>query len=489
MTDNDKPQSTNRFRSAWDAFRRGRETSRASTDADASSVRGVSPEEIALSRIEAEAKPYVSPGLKLAAAWSWRSIVVLAGIGVALWLLSKISSVVLPVLIALLLAALLAPLTGWLVKKGMPRGGAAAVSFIGFIVVVLGLFGLVGQQIYSGMPDLVKQVIAGVSGISSWLSTSPFGIDSSTISGYIDEAIKTATNFFQNNSSQLLGGALQATSSVGTFLTGMAVCLFTTFFFLYDGERIFNWVMCLLPIPARPVATGAAQRGWTTLVQYVRVQVLVAAVDAVGIGIGAAFLGIPLVIPLTVLVFLTSFVPVVGAIASGAVAVLVALVSNGLVSAVIMLAVVIAVQQIESQVLQPFLMGKAVSVHPLAVILAVTGGGFLFGIVGALFAVPLIAVLNSVVGYIARSGSGSHAEDSPTDPKEKEAEDVLDVAKERLAEAVAESADDVKSSPGAAGASATSTGASSGSAVAADDTTRGSAGTDDEGPARRGSKK
>ena len=282
------------------------------------------------------------------------------------------------------------------------------------------------------MPDLVRQVIAGVSGISSWLATSPFGIDSSTISGYIDEGINTATNFFQNNSSQLLGGALEATSSVGTFLTGMAVCLFTTFFFLYDGENIFRWVMKLLPIPARPVATGASQRGWTTLVQYVRVQILVAAVDAIGIGIGAAFLGVPLVIPMTLLVFLTSFVPVVGAIASGAVAVLVALVSNGLVSAVIMLAVVIGVQQIESQVLQPFLMGKAVSVHPLAVILAVTGGGFLFGIVGALFAVPLVAVLNSVVGYIARaSGSedageasadhgGGQAEDEPTgDPTAK----------------------------------------------------------------------
>src|SRR5699024_8368389 len=144
------------------------------------------------------------------------------------------------------------PAAPCLVKQGMPRGGAAAISFVGFIVVVLGLFGLVGQQIYSGMPDLVRQVIAGVSGISSWLATSPFGIDSSTISGYIDEGINTATNFFQNNSSQLLGGALEATSSVGTFLTGMAVCLFTTFFFLYDGENIFRWVMKLLPTPARP---------------------------------------------------------------------------------------------------------------------------------------------------------------------------------------------------------------------------------------------
>ena len=223
----------------------------------------------------------------------------------------------------------------------------------------------------------------------------------------------------------------------------MAVRLFTTFFFLYDGQNIFKW-HDLLPVPARPVATGAALKGWTTLVQYVRVQILVAAVDAIGIGIGAAFLGIPLVIPMTVLVFLTSFVPVVGAIASGAVAVLVALVSNGLISAVIMLAVVIAVQQIESQVLQPFLMGKAVSVHPLAVILAVTGGGFLFGIVGALFAVPLVAVLNSVVSYIVRTnaGDGDAEEDPPRDPDEREATAVPESAKERLNDAVHESAED-----------------------------------------------
>ena len=166
MSENDQQQPPKRFRGAGEAFRRGRGSSQQTeSEPEVTPSQAVSPEEIALSRIEAEAKPYVAPGLKLAAAWSWRSIVVLVAIGVALWLLSKISSVVLPVLIALLLAALLAPLTGWLNKKGIPRGGAAAIAFIGFIVVVLGLFGLVGQQIYSGMPDLVKQVIAGVSGI------------------------------------------------------------------------------------------------------------------------------------------------------------------------------------------------------------------------------------------------------------------------------------------------------------------------------------
>lgn len=436
MSENEKKQSANRFRGAWDAFRRGRGQGRSQPTDEGRYDRDVSAEEIAHSRIEAEAVPYVSPGLKLAAAWSWRSLVVLVAIGVAFWLLAKVSSVVLPALIALLFAALLAPLTGWLVKKGLPRAAAAAIAFIGFIVIVLGLFTLVGQQIYSGMPDLVNQVITGFSGISDWLASNPFGMDSSTISGYIKESIDAATNFFQNNSSQLLGGALQATSSVGTFLTGAAVCLFTTFFFLYDGEKIFKWVMRLLPIPARPIATGAAQRGWTSLVQYVRVQILVAGVDAIGIGIGAAILGIPLVIPLTLLVFLASFVPVVGAVASGVVAILVALVSLGPVSALIMLGVVLVVQQLESQVLQPFLMGKAVSVHPLAVILAVTAGGFLFGIVGALFAVPAVAVANTVVTYIVRAKNPNDSADGDGD----EASDVLDDAKDKLDAAIYEAA-------------------------------------------------
>ncbi|MCF2588541.1 AI-2E family transporter [Brevibacterium sp. UCMA 11752] len=436
MSDNEKKQSPNRFRGAWDAFRKGRDDGRSKPSEPASRVQDVSAEEIAHSRIEAEAVPYVAPGLKLAAAWSWRSLVVLVAIGVAFWLLAKISSVVLPVLIALLLTALLAPFTNWMVKKGLPRVAAALTAFLGFIVVVSGLFTLVGQQIYSGMPDLVDQVITGFAGISDWLASRPFGLDASTVSGYIDDSLDAATNFFQNNSSQLLGGAWQATSSVGTFLTGAAVCLFATFFFLYDGEKIFRWAMRLLPLPAQPIATGASERGWTTLVQYVRVQVLVAGVDAIGIGIGAAFLGIPLVIPMTVLVFLASFVPVVGAIASGVVAVLVALVSSGPVSALIMLAVVLAVQQIESQILQPFLMGKAVSVHPLAVILAVTAGGFLFGIVGALFAVPLVAVLNTVVTYIVRAKNPNSASDGEGD----EAAAVLERAKGKLDTAVHEAA-------------------------------------------------
>lgn len=440
MSDNENTESRFRLKGAWNSARGDRSRSRRSNDDEAVRAGDVSATDVAHARLDANSEPYVSPGLRVAAAWSWRSIVVLVGIGVAFWLLSKVWDVLLPVLIALLLAALLGPLTDWLAKR-MPRGLAAAISFVGFIVVVVGLFTLVGQQIYSGMPDLIDQVITGFSSISDWLAHNPFGIDSETISTYIDDAIQSATQFLQNNGSQLLGGALQATTSVGSFLAGLLMTLFATFFFLYDGKRIFGWVANLLPIPAQPVAIGAARRGWTTLTQYVRVQILVAAVDAIGIGIGAAILGVPLVIPMTLLVFLSSFVPIVGAVASGIVAVVVALVSNGLVSAIIMLAVVIGVQQLEGHVLQPFLMGKAVSVHPLAVVLAVAAGGFLFGIVGALFAVPLVAVLNTVVSYIVHANGPRGGAAPPEErPDTAEADAVLDSAQAKVDAAEARSA-------------------------------------------------
>ncbi|MBF1671530.1 MAG: AI-2E family transporter, partial [Rothia mucilaginosa] len=173
---------------------------------------------------------------------------------------------------------------------------------------------------------------------------------------------------------------------------------------LMEGERIWLFVTRLFPKDARAAVNGAGRAGWKSLGAYVRVQILVAAIDAIGIGIGAAILGVPLAIPLGVLVFLGSFVPVIGALISGAVAVLLALVALGPVQALIMLGIVLLVQQLESHILQPLIMGKAVSLHPLAVIFSVAGGSMIFGAVGALFAVPTLAVVNSVVRYLANRG-------------------------------------------------------------------------------------
>lgn len=187
------------------------------------------------------------------------------------------------------------------------------------------------------------------------------------------------------------------TATVTGVLTGTVIALFCTFFFLLDGRAIWTWVVGLLPRQARQQVHQAGRRGLVTLAAYTRTQILVAAVDATGIGVGAAILGLPLALPLGILVFVGSFIPFVGALVTGAIAVLVALVVKGWVTAVIMLVIVLAVQQIEGNVLQPFLMGHAVALHPVAVLLVVTGGTMYAGIVGALFAVPVAAVLNTVI--------------------------------------------------------------------------------------------
>lgn len=422
MANDRRPDFTKRIRGAWEGFRSLRE---GAAQNPGGALLGAPPtgpmafvEPTADERGRGAYEPYVSPPFRLAAAWSWRSIVVAVALGGLFWLMSTVSLVLLPALIALLLAALLTPIHSFLVRHGWPRALSAGVVFVGFLVLVTGTITLVGQQIVVGFGELWGQVVAGFSTISDWLNSNPFGLDSSIISGYIDEGLAQGISYLEENASNLVGGAAGAVSSVGTFATGLLLTLFTAFFFLYDGRRMFTWAVRLMPRPARARTEGAVLRGWQTLVQYVRVQIIVAGVDAIGIGIGALVLGIPLAIPLTVLVFLASFVPIVGAVATGIIAVIVALVSQGLVSALIMLGVVLVVQQIEGNVLQPFIMGKAVSVHPLAVVLAVAAGAFLFGIAGALFAVPVIAVANTIVRFLA--GDDVFAEEGKKDRPDAE---------------------------------------------------------------------
>ena len=190
--------------------------------------------------------------------------------------------------------------------------------------------------------------------------------------------------------------------------------LVTSFvFFLIGGAGIWHWVVNLFPRGARPRVNGAGNRAWATLTAFIRATMIVALVDGAGVGIGAAVLGVPLALPLGVLVFLGAFVPIVGALVSGIVAVLVALVAGGLVKAAIMLGIVILVQQVEAHGLQPFLLGRAVSVHPLAVILSIGAGVLLAGIIGALFAVPFAAVVNVVATYLLGDEPGDDGQHPP----------------------------------------------------------------------------
>ncbi|AEI11182.1 AI-2E family transporter [Cellulomonas gilvus] len=335
--------------------------------------------------------------VRQAAAWSWRLLLIAAAAAVVIALVGYLKLVVVPVAVALLLAVLLHPLVGWLERRvRLRRGAAVAIAVIGMVVVVVGLLVLAGRSVALGIADLWDQARQGIDQVTAWLADGPLHLSTDQLDTWLDQAQKAASS----NSSSIAAGALHATVTVGHVLAGAVIALFCTFFFLLDGRTIWSWVVGLLPRGSREHVHQAGRRGLVTLGAYTRTQILVAAVDATGIGVGAAILQVPLAFPLAILVFLGSFIPIVGAVVTGAIAVLVALVTHGPVVALIMLAIVLAVQQLEGHVLQPFLMGHAVSLHPVAVLLGVAAGSFMAGILGALFAVPIIAVLNTVILYL-----------------------------------------------------------------------------------------
>ncbi|MCG7286024.1 AI-2E family transporter [Cellulomonas sp. ACRRI] len=343
------------------------------------------------------AEQSVAPSVRAAAAWSWRFLLIAAATAAGLWIVGFFKVIVVSVAIALLLTVLLAPVARFLdARLRFPRGLAAITSVLLLLAVVAGLVALAGRSIASGFGDLYDRASAGVDEALAWLSDGPLGLSTDQL----DDLVQQGRDQISENASTLVSGALSVTTTVGHVAAGALITLFCTFFFLLDGRTIWTWLVGLLPVSVRERVHQAGRRGIVTLSGYTRTQILVAFVDATGIGIGAAILGVPLAVPLATLVFVGSFIPIVGAIATGAVAVLVALVAQGPVVALIMLGVVLLVQQIEGHVLQPFLMGHAVSLHPVAVLLVVAAGSLAAGIVGALFAVPIAAVLNTVVLYL-----------------------------------------------------------------------------------------
>ncbi|MGC1215338.1 MAG: AI-2E family transporter [Micromonospora sp.] len=339
----------------------------------------------------------VPHALRIAAAWSWRLIV----IGLVAWALLRIVGtiriVIIPVAVALLLSALLAPAVGWLLRARFPRSLATGVVLVGGLAAVIGTLTLVVNEFIQGVPELSDKSSQGVRQIQNWLKTGPLHLSDSQLNRYIDEA----QGWINGNTKTFTTGALSTAATLAEVLTGTILVLFATFFFLRDGKQIWRFLVRLLPVAARWKVDDAGRASWATLGAYVRATVLVAFIDAVGIGIFLVIFHIPFAFPLAALVFLGAFIPIVGAALSGVVAVLVALVDSGLVKALIILGVVIGVQQLEGHVLQPLIMGRAVAIHPLAVIIGIAAGVVLAGIAGALVAVPLIAVLNTAVRRLA----------------------------------------------------------------------------------------
>ena len=346
---------------------------------------------------------FVPIPMRIAGAWSWRILVLAGAIALVIYLVIQLRLVVVPLLVAVLLAALLVPFVQFVRRHGWPKWLGVAVAELGLIGIVTGLVYLIVTQILRGFPELSDRSISFFEDVKQLLLTSPLHLTEDQLAEYLKQTWAS----IQKDSGWLLSGALQFGSSFGHLLAGILLTLFATLFLLIDGDKIWAWIVGLFPKKARAAVNGAGKAGWGTLSDFVRVQIFVAFIDALGIGLGAWILGLifggfPLVVPIAIAVFLGSFIPVVGAVLTGAIAVFVALVYLGPWQALIMLGIVLLVQQIEGHVLQPLVMGNAVKVHPLAVVLAVAAGGFLAGISGALFAVPLVATLNAMIGYTAR---------------------------------------------------------------------------------------
>ncbi|MGI8675862.1 MAG: AI-2E family transporter [Nocardioidaceae bacterium] len=336
-------------------------------------------------------------GVEIAAAWSWRLLLIAAAGGLIFWLLRFFREVTVPLAIALLITALATPFVDLLGRLGLPRGLATAITVIGGLAVVVGMLALVGQQVTTQLSDLRGEVVEGLQQIEDWLQDGPLNLSDADISAMVDRVQET----FSSGNGEVVTRVTEVGTTVTRVAAGSFIVLFATYFFLYQGNRIWGFLVGLFPRPARRQLDASGRRAWVSLTAFVRATVLVALVDAVGIALAAAVLRVPLALAIGVLVFLGAFVPLVGALVTGFVAVLVALVSQGFYISLAMLGAVVLVQQIEAHVLQPFLLGRLVSLHPLAVIIAIAAGIVVAGIVGALIAVPLVACGSAIIKHIA----------------------------------------------------------------------------------------
>jgi predicted PurR-regulated permease PerM len=369
------------------------------------------PVPIVVARSERAQVPW---GIDLAASWAWRFLVIAAAAYVILWLVAFFAVVAIPVAVALLISALAVPVVDGLHRVGLPRGVAALLVVILGLAFVAALLTFAGQQVATGAQDLADQASAGLEEIKNWLKTGPLHASDSQINDYIERAQDAITERTQKGLK--LSSVTEVGTAVGHIVAGLFIVLFSTYFFLADGERIWAWAVRIAPRAARRHVDSSGRVAWISLTQFVRATVIVAAVDAFGIALGAAIIGVPFVLAIGVLVFLGAFVPLIGATVAGTVAVLVALVDQGPITALVMLAIIIGVQQLEAHVLQPFLLGRWVSVHPLAVIIAIAVGVIIAGVAGALVAVPIVAAGNAVVQHLAAN----------TDPGDDPVEDLED---------------------------------------------------------------
>jgi predicted PurR-regulated permease PerM len=347
----------------------------------------------------------VEPLVRKTAAWAWRLLVILAASVAVLWVLKKLEIIVVPVLLALMISALLVPAVDW-IDRGLARGGAVTLVLLGGFAILGGILAFVIIQFVYGLPDLTEQVTRSIDSTRRWLIEGPLHLRGEQI----DNAGNAAIQALRNNQAKLTSGALATAATITELVTAAVLALFTLIFFLYDGRNTWQYVTKIFPADVRNRVREAGHAGYGSLIGYVRATFLVALTDAAGVGAGLAIMGIPLALPLASLVFLGAFIPLVGAVIAGFLAVVVALLSKGIVYALITLGLLVAVNQLETHLLQPLVMGRAVSIHPLAVVLAIATGGVLAGIAGALLAVPTVAFLNNAIQVLLAADPSAEAE-------------------------------------------------------------------------------
>ena len=353
----------------------------------------------------------VEPLVRKSAAWAWRLLVILTAGVALLWVVKKLEIIVVPVLLALMISALLVPAVDWLDRRGLPRGGAVAVVLLGGFAILGGILAFVIIQFVYGLPDLTEQVTRSIESTRRWLIEGPAHLRGEQI----DNAGNAAIQALHNNQAKLTSGALSTAATLTELVTAAVLVLFTLIFFLYGGRNIWQYVTKIFPADARDRVREAGCAGYGSLIGYVRATFLVALTDAAGVGTGLAIMGIPLALPLASLVFLGAFIPLVGAVIAGFLAVIVALLAKGIIYALITLGLLVAVNQLEAHLLQPLVMGRAVSIHPLGVVLAISTGGVLAGIVGALLAVPTVAFLNNAIQVLLAPDPSAEAEKQTED--------------------------------------------------------------------------
>ncbi|UYM05621.1 AI-2E family transporter [Solicola gregarius] len=368
-----------------------------------------------LDRQHGHRESVIGQGIAWLARWSMRWIIIAIAAYLMVWLVGRLWTIVLPVALALIVSTVLAPPARFLREKAKFPPALAAISVIlGGFAIVGGVLWAIAPSVADQVGDIAKDASEGLTKVEEWLIDGPMNVSDDQIS----TAIEAAQDKLTESASTIASGALTGVGAVTGFIVGAALVLVLTFFFVKDGPRFLPWLRRVAGDKAGGHIDVVLLRCWVTLGGFIRTQAIVSFVDAVFIGIGLLIVGVPLAVPLAIMTFFGGFIPIVGAFVFGALAVLVALVSNGVTGALIVLAIILGVQQLEGNVLSPWLQGRSMKLHAAVILLAVALGSTLFGITGAFLAVPVVAVVAEMLRYLnetIETGAEPHEDSAAND--------------------------------------------------------------------------